>query len=540
MNSARHVGRVGGLRVSGLRVGGLAAAFGVGAALLSSVAVASADSGSPDASGASSPAATRGPSAGRPARSTIRSAPARAVPPGSAATAAAPRLGAVNNSGSAAIVSEDATLSRATTAVPVVPQRRSSGSVTRATASSADTSPAGTTGPEARALSPTPAAAAAPAALPTPAAATALSSMANPDALAPVVSPRVLGITALSTAGTFAFSMMQQFGIATHFGASNSTYNQTVKLAGYDLVPDSTELVTSFYGPWTYGPGGLNLVQGQQRYTVVDSATQQTLGAFDALVTSGSPLGLTRYAHLLVTSAEAGADTEAGQGLPVGSVIANMNFAGFGWRYSALPGPSGSLVSLAVTTPFGDIPLRSYTFDAAKGIADHTVDNRPIDLGNGYSIAPSDPDGEIYTGTSGLLPFFQTVQTRQQFDVRDSSGATVGSFEGVATTTWDVFGVYTEAIMVTESHGDNVGTALGQVPPPGTVYNVAYNGRDDDWALYTSMPSPSGSVISMLEGVDGAVSNVLTFPVNRLDASTPPPSSAFRSRAVTASSRFRL
>jgi hypothetical protein len=98
----------------------------------------------------------------------------------------------------------------------------------------------------------------------------------------------------------------------------------------------------------------------------------------------------------------------------------------------------------------------------------------------------------------------------------------VGSFDGVATTTWDALGAYTEAILVTESYGDNVGTGVGQVPPPGTVYNVAYNGNDTDYDLYTSMPSSSGDLISMIESSNNTVSNVLTFPVNRFDASAFP------------------
>lgn len=85
-----------------------------------------------------------------------------------------------------------------------------------------------------------------------------------------------------------------------------------------------------------------------------------------------------------------------------------------------------------------------------------------------------------------------------------------------------MFGIYTQAILVTESFGDNIGTAPGQVPPPGTVYNVAYEGSDTNYALYTSIPSPSGNVISMIQGSENKVRNVLTFPVNRLDASTPP------------------
>ena len=73
----------------------------------------------------------------------------------------------------------------------------------------------------------------------------------------------------------------------------------------------------------------------------------------------------------------------------------------------------------------------------------------------------------------------------------------MGSFDGVFTTTWDIMagGVGTQAVMVTATDGDNVGTDPGQVPPVGTVYNIMYIG--DYVYLYSSMPSPSGDVVSL-------------------------------------------
>lgn len=353
----------------------------------------------------------------------------------------------------------------------------------------------------------------------------ALSSVSNPAALPPKLSPLVTVGFATSTLLGVVPSLLQQTAIAVHLGPTRSPFNQTVDLNGTDLVPASTELVTSFYGAWTYAPGGLNIFQGQQDYNVVDPVTGLTSGNFTALVSSGKPLGLSRYAELLVTSSEGNVGTGAGQTPPAGSVIANLRIIGkFGWNYSAMPSPSGDVVSFKLTTPFGDIRIRRLErFDGAEGIADHTVDDRPVDLGNGYSIAPSDPAAETYTGMSGLLPMFQGIQTRQQYDVRDSAGATVGTFDGVATTTRDAVGWYTQAILVTDSHGDNVGTGVGQVPPTGTVYNVVYVGNDANYVLYTSMPAPSGDVILMIQSRRGKVTNISKPPANRLDASNPPP-----------------
>lgn len=537
MNSSQYIGRV----------GGLAVALGVGAVMWSGIAVASAENDSPDASSTSSAATGRGPASGpagaRTGRQTIRdgavgaSAPApRASSRARAAAASAPDLSEVlkadvPKAGAAQSVSAEVS---ADLVSEEVAQRRPGTLGKRGTVSVGDpqvpgpaeqipaiaATPAAATSTDLRGLGLLP--------TPLPAAATpmTLSSIQNPDALAPKPSFRVIGISALSTTVGLTSALLQQFSIAVHLGPSRSAFNQTIDFNGYKLAPGSTELVTSFYGPWTYGPGGLNIVQGQQQYNVVDPATQQTLGTFDTLVSSGTPLGLGKYVQLLVTSADGNVGTDPGDVPPVGSVIAQMKLiAGFGWIYSAMPSQSGegNEVSLKLVTPLGNIPVPFFNFDAAQGIADRTVDDRPIELGNGYSIAPSDPTGDVYTGTSGFLPLFQVVQSRQRFDIRDSSGTPVGSFEAEVATTWDALGIYTQAVLVTESYGDNVGTAAGQVPPPGTVYNVAYERDDAAWVLSTSMPSPSGNVVSLLENSPEGVLNVLTFPMNGLDASAPPP-----------------
>ncbi len=108
-------------------------------------------------------------------------------------------------------------------------------------------------------------------------------------------------------------------------------------------------------------------------------------------------------------------------------------------------------------------------------------------------MAPADPASATILATSGVLPLFSTVQGKQVFNVYDSDGHVVGSFEGVYTPpTHDLLGAYTQAILVTGNDGVNVGTDPGQVPPVGTVYNVLYEGSDDHYVLYTSMPSLSG------------------------------------------------
>jgi len=289
-----------------------------------------------------------------------------------------------------------------------------------------------------------------------------------------------------------------------------------VRLNGYSLVPSSTEDVTSFYGPWTYLPGAPSLVQGQQHFDIVDPRTHTSVGDFDALVGRGNGYN---YTSLLVT-ANGGTNigTGAGQVPPVGSLIAQFKIGPLGWVYSSMPTTSGDVLSFALATPFGDIPLRT-TFDGSAGIADHTFDDRPVRLTNGYSIAPADPLAETITATSGILPLYTSIQGRQLFGVYDSAGAQVGTFEGVFTTTSDILGTYTQAILVTGNDGVNVGTAAGQTPPVGSVFNAVYAGNDDNYVLYTSLPSSAGDVVTVEQvSPDGVRTSSRTF----LDASEPP------------------
>lgn len=268
-------------------------------------------------------------------------------------------------------------------------------------------------------------------------------------------------------------------------------------------------------------------MQGQQQYSIVDPVTKVRAGTFDALVSTGSPFTIrSKYVELLVTANDgANVGTEAGQVPPVGSLVSRFDLlGGFGWSYSATPptpASPGGVVAFALLTPFGNIPI-PFKFNAATGIADHTVDNRPVRLGNGYSIVPASPDGEIITGTSGFLPYYTTVQAREIFEVRDPSGNVVGSFEGVLTPTADVAGVYTQAILVTAVTGGTPGTTAGDVPPVGSVFNVMYEGNDNKYVLYSSLPSPSGDVVSLISVNGDRTRNIRTFPLDRLDASALP------------------
>ena len=304
--------------------------------------------------------------------------------------------------------------------------------------------------------------------------------------------------------------------------ANVQTLPVVLDLNGYNVVPASIEKVVSFYGQWTYWPGVSSTTQGKQDFSLVDPNTQQTVGNFTALIQQGDPTSLgTKYVELLVTANDGqNVGTDPGQTPPVGSLISSWTALGmFGWKYSSMPtSPDTNKVTFKAVTPFGDVPIPFFWYDAGKGIANHTFDNKPIDVTNGFSIVPADPVGEKIKGTSGLLPLFNAIQGEQRFNVVDSNGTSVGSFQGEFTTTGDVLGISTEAIRVTANDGINVGTGAGQVPPVGSVYNVAYLDLLRSTLLYSSKPTANGTVI---DAVLMTPFGNIKFPT-RLDASIEP------------------
>ncbi len=306
--------------------------------------------------------------------------------------------------------------------------------------------------------------------------------------------------------------------VVTFVAPSPTTATPSLVLDGYKVVASSTEEVTSFYGKWGNTPGNPSLIQGQQQFDVVDPKTGASVGTFDALVSRGNGYP---YTQLIVTHTYgdgSNVGTDPGQVPPVGSVISIFKLAGFGLSYSAMPSSSGDVVKVKLLTPLVDIPL-PISFDAAAGIADHTVDNRPVQLANGYYIAPADPSAETFTGSTGFLPLFVAVQGNQKFNVYDSNDTVVGSFDGEFTTTSDLLGIYTQAILVTSTDTGTVGTDPGDVPPVGSVYNVYYHGSDDKYLLYSSLSSSPFDVVSLISVTpDRITKSTLTL----LDASTPP------------------
>ena len=527
------------------RVRGLAAALGVGAAFLTGCGIAAADPGSPDSSsdGASSAhdaatgsATTAGPTRGSAggARTSRTAGPtARTTGPRAAATAEtvtraggespgltttavidtattaslSPGLGGRSPAVSARIpppppVSAAASADPADQPAVVRPTAVAVAEPAVISAENVTSSPIAALPPQALATS---------AAAPLAAASTPLSSLSSAPAPDPDLATTGM-VMLLALTNVLHMAVVLTVAALTPAPPSPSTVTPTLHIGGVDFVPSSPRDITSFYGRWTYLPGAPSMVQGTQQFDVVDPETAQKLGSFNALVSRGTGID---YTSLLVTSSDGG--NGSAKVPPVGALMSNFQIGRIGLQYSDIPAPSGNIVSFTITTPSGNIVL-PLKFDAAKGIADRTIDNRPMGLGNGFSIAPADPAGETLTAISGILPLFTTVQGHQVFNVNDPAGKSVGSFDGVFTTTSDIMGTYTQALMVTGNDGVNVGSGAGQVPPVGTVYNVIYRESDAHFYLYTSMPSASGSQVSVIEVKDGQVTHsALTF----IDASKP-------------------
>lgn len=316
---------------------------------------------------------------------------------------------------------------------------------------------------------------------------------------------------------------------ATTANAVTNPATPTLVLDGYNIVAASTAIIEQFTGRWAYWPGQPNMLQGRQDFNIVDPTSKEILGSFSALVTSGDPTSIgARYVEMLVTANDGvNVGTGAGQTPPVGSLISEFSLGGFGFSYASMPSESGDKVSVKIKTPFMSIPI-PLTYDASEGIADHTFDNRPMYLTNGYSIKPADPDAETITGAIGFLPLFNSIQGVQEFGVFDSEGNQVGSFTGNFTTTSDTLGISTQAIQVIANDGINVGTGAGQTPPVGTVYNVAYFWGDENFLIYSSMPQgPDKSDIMLKFSSNSKVTDLENLPLtlasfSKFDASHEP------------------
>jgi hypothetical protein len=270
----------------------------------------------------------------------------------------------------------------------------------------------------------------------------------------------------------------------------------------YEILPDpnSTEVITGFYGEPATPPAVAGSVQGHQLFEVFDKTTGQVAGTFDAQESTQPSLYGAAHELLLVTDDVSGATgTAAGDTPPVGSVIDIGNYGnGVETIYSALAQPDGNdVVTLSLVTPSGTHTI-PFFYDVALGLSDHMSDQQPIVLTDGYELAPAAGAAETITSVTGLAPTDVAIEGNQLFDVYDAAtGEATGAFEGEVTNTSDVFLNYTEEILVTGDVSGTVGTAPGDTPPVGSLYNVFYLfGSDKFYNIYEVQPSADGNIVT--------------------------------------------
>ena len=152
--------------------------------------------------------------------------------------------------------------------------------------------------------------------------------------------------------------------------------------------------------------------------------------------------------------------------------------------YSAIASPDGN---------HGD--------DTVTDILTNTSTGQTIDLSwlvnglgfNAANLTPALPDyitgvgDPTVTAVSGLPPLTIAVQGYQTFEYLGANGEPIGHFNAVVTTTKDVVGFYTEALLVTGYPDDRPGDA----PPIGTVYNTIDFGNLSN--VYSSIPQDDGT-----------------------------------------------
>ncbi|HEY1840233.1 MAG TPA: hypothetical protein VGG53_08420 [Mycobacterium sp.] len=268
----------------------------------------------------------------------------------------------------------------------------------------------------------------------------------------------------------------------------------------YQISPDpsSSEVVTGFFGEPATPPAVAGSVQGGQVFDVFDKTTGQTVGTFDADESTQPSLYGAAHELLLVTSDLSGTGgTATGDTPPVGSVIDIADYGhGYQTIFSALAGSDGDVLTKTLTTPFGTVSMPAY-YDVAAGLGSHTLDDTPLQLTDGYYLAPATEATENISAVTGVPPADIAVEGNDVFEVYNASDQAMGAFEADVTNTSDVLFNYTEEIFVTQDVSGTVGTAAGDTPAVGTLYNVFYLfGSHSIYNLYSVTPSSSGNVVS--------------------------------------------
>ena len=258
----------------------------------------------------------------------------------------------------------------------------------------------------------------------------------------------------------------------------------------YHIVPDpnSTEVVTGYYGLYTALPALDGSALGHQTFDVDDTTLGTVVGSFDAdeSTTSGIFFGGTNDEILVTSDVSGTTGTGAGEVPPVGSVFDTFTFgdSGFGNVYSDLASATagGDVISDTFVTPFGD-----YTTPLVFDAATIPVSELSTLVTDEYGIVPVSDDD--ISAISGIPPLAVATQGSQEF------ANAAGTFDADTTTTYDYLGNATEAILVTSDVSGTTGTGAGDVPPVGSVFNIITTDFDGYDYVYSDLASttPGGA-----------------------------------------------
>ncbi|AFM16539.1 hypothetical protein Mycch_1748 [Mycolicibacterium chubuense NBB4] len=259
---------------------------------------------------------------------------------------------------------------------------------------------------------------------------------------------------------------------------------------GYYVAPVENNTMT-FTGITGLQPF-FTALQGTQTFGVYDKQTKELLGTFDGVVTVTSDFWGTTSEAILVTNSQGDVGTKPGQLPPYGTVY-NVIY----WQdptsyllYTSKPTTPGSpSVTRTVQVTGSKVQRLPFTFDAST-----PPQRDQIKIPGAYTFVPT--SDVIYSGINGLPPRESIVQGYRQFDVLDAKGTKIGSVDAIVTSQWDLFGNSTEAILVTNVTDGQMGTAKGEVPPIGSVFNLNYVGPFGFGQAYYSLPTDSGDKVS--------------------------------------------
>ena len=275
------------------------------------------------------------------------------------------------------------------------------------------------------------------------------------------------------------------------------TVSPTLIWNGNTITPAFPETVTGIYPMKGAGPGVKESIQGYQKFNVVD-ANGNPAGTFYGYVSTNPYLAnpseaptSTQVIYVDSGIANLLGDSPVTGALPDGSVITvERGFNGaFVGVYSAIPS----------TTPGGAGTVTLTLTDTNTG---RTIDLSRLIRYNAADLTPALPDyingvgDPTVTAITGHPPTWIAVQGYQTFEYLGSDGSPVGNFNAVVTTTKDIFGFHTEALLVTGYPDTGQGDAA---PPIGSVYNTINFLNLSN--VYSSIPQDDGT---------GIITNILT------------------------------